>query len=78
MKEFEAAYLNGELFHQNDPILNFAAGNVVLKSTTNKLVYMTKTANENKIDPMVAMIMAIARAMEDKEEEASDPFIMFL
>lgn len=62
MKVLEAAYLNGDLVHPNDPILNWAAGNVILKSTSSKLFYPTKRTREDKIDPIVALIMALSRA----------------
>ena len=62
MKVLEAAYLSGDLVHPNDPILNWAAGNVILKSTSSKLFYPTKRTREDKIDPIVALIMALSRA----------------
>lgn len=62
MKVLEANYLSGTLHHPNDPLLNWAASNVVLKNTTNKLIYPAKRNSEDKIDPIVALIMALGRA----------------
>lgn len=75
MKVLEAAYLTHTLHHPNDPVINWAASNVVLKSTTNKLFYPTKRDLEDKIDPIVALIMALGRA-ELVHREAD--FSMFL
>lgn len=62
MKVLEAKYLSGELVHANDPVLCWAASNVILKNTSNKLFYPAKRTNEEKIDPIVALIMALGRA----------------
>lgn len=69
MKEFEAAINSGELLHSGDPVLSWAAGNVVLKAAANKLYYPAKTNVQNKIDPIVASIMAMARAKATVEDE---------
>ena len=68
MKVLEAAYLSGDLVHSNDPVLNWAAGNVILKNTSSKLIYPAKRTRDEKIDPIVALIMALSRA-----EVASSP-----
>ncbi len=62
MKVLEAAYLTEKLHHQNDPVLNWAASNVILKNSSNKLFYPAKRNNESKIDPVCALIMALSRA----------------
>ncbi len=62
MKVLEAAYLTQRLKHQNDHVLNWAASNVILKNSSNKLFYPAKRDRESKIDPLVALIMALARA----------------
>ena len=75
MKEFEAQYLSGNLVHDGDPILSWAASNVVLKESRNKLYYPAKERPENKIDPMVAAIMAMARAKAGIEGLATQGFV---
>lgn len=69
MKEFEGAYVAGNLLHNGDPVLQWAASNVMLKESRNKLYYPAKAAVANKIDPIVASVMAMARAMAVVEEE---------
>jgi phage terminase large subunit-like protein len=75
MKEFEAQYLTGNILHNGDPILAWAAGNVVLKEARNKLYYPSKENVKSKIDPMVAAIMAMARAKATVEEEGNQGFV---
>lgn len=76
MKVIEGAYMSGDLQHQNDPILNWAASNVVLKNTNNKLIYPAKPSEDRKIDPIVATIMAVGRAAL-LEEDAVEFFFDF-
>lgn len=76
MKEFEAVVNSGELLHNGDLVLSWAAGNVVLKAAANKMYYPAKENPANKIDPIVAAVMAIARAKATVEdEEATQGFI---
>lgn len=62
MKVLEAKYLSKEITHPNDPVINWAASNVILKNTSNKLFYPARRDVDDKIDPIVAMIMALGRA----------------
>lgn len=76
MKEFEAAVNAGELLHDGDPLLSWAAGNVVLKAAANKMYYPAKESVANKIDPIVAGVMAMARAKATVEDdEATQGFV---
>jgi phage terminase large subunit-like protein len=63
------------LFHCGDPVLQWAAGNVVLKESRNKLYYPAKTNVQSKIDPIVATIMAMARAKAQVEECGDQGFV---
>ncbi len=65
MKEFEALYLAGKLHHDGDQLLAWQASNVVLRSTRTKAYYPSKDRRENKIDAIVASIMALSRAKLD-------------
>ena len=62
MKEFEALYLAGQLHHDGDPLLTWQASNVVLRSTKTKAYFPGKEKADNKIDGIVAAIMALSRA----------------
>lgn len=62
MKVLEANYLSHTIHHNNDPLINWAASNVILKNTSNKLFYPARRDQNDKIDPIVALIMALGRA----------------
>lgn len=63
MKELESAVKAGRLHHDGNPVLTWMASNVVAKVDAKDNIYPRKEKPENKIDGIVAAIMAIARAM---------------
>lgn len=63
MKECEALILQGKLAHGNCPILTWHASNVVATVDKKDNIYPNKERAENKIDGMVALIMALSRAI---------------
>jgi phage terminase large subunit-like protein len=63
MKEFEALYLSGGLLHDGSVMFRWQAANVVRRDYRHKAYYPGKTRDENKIDGIVAAIMALSRAM---------------
>jgi phage terminase large subunit-like protein len=67
MKEMEALIATSKYRHQCDPVFTWMASNVVKKEARGggpvKYYYPTKTKAENKIDGVVAGIMALSRAM---------------
>ena len=71
MKEMEGAISAGRFHHNNDPVLTWQAGNVVNKIDAKGNYYPCKERYHNKIDGMVATIMAIGRAMYDLEQDDS-------
>jgi phage terminase large subunit-like protein len=64
-KELLSAIKSGRLHHDGDPVLTWAASNVVAKLDAKDNIYPRKEKNEMKIDPIVALIMGIGRAMTD-------------
>lgn len=71
MKELEAAVLEGRFHHDGDPVLTWMVSNVVCHLDNKDNIYPRKERPENKIDGVVALIMAIGRAMVAKEEPSS-------
>lgn len=63
MKEIEALVLAGRFHHDGDPVLAWAMSNVTAKEDANENVFPRKEARGNKIDPAVAVITAMSRAM---------------
>lgn len=81
MREFEAAVTGGRLFHPHDPILNWMASNVTAKEDRNSNLFPNKDRNENKIDGIVASLMAMGRAVlyqppPDRSDFFDDPIMV--
>lgn len=63
MKTLEALVLQGKLVHNGDPVLTWMVSNVVCHLDAKDNIYPRKERPENKIDGVVALIMAIGRAL---------------
>lgn len=67
MKEMEALIATGKQYHENDPVLTWMASNVIKKEARGggpvKYYYPTKSREQNKIDGIVAAILALSRAL---------------
>jgi len=63
MYELEAAISSGRLHHNGDPVMTWMASNVVAKVDAKDNIFPRKQRGENKIDGMVALIMAVGRLM---------------
>jgi phage terminase large subunit-like protein len=64
MKTLEALVLQKKLIHDGDPVLGWMASNVVANLDAKDNIYPRKERAENKIDGIVALIMAISRAIK--------------
>jgi phage terminase large subunit-like protein len=71
MKTLEALVLQGKLAHDGDPVLTWMASNVVAHLDAKDNIYPRKERPENKIDGIVALIMALARALLRPSAESS-------
>lgn len=71
MKELEALLLAGRLHHDGDPVLTWAVSNVVCHVDAKGNIYPRKEQPQNKIDPVVAVIMALGRASVERKSEPS-------
>lgn len=76
MKELAALVLQGRLHHDGCPVLTWMVSNVVCHLDAKDNVYPRKERPENKIDGVVAAIMALGRAMVAEPEGA--PGILFI
>ncbi len=63
MKELEALVLQKRLVHNGDPMLAWMISNVVCHRDAKDNIYPRKEREENKIDGVVATIMALGRWM---------------
>jgi phage terminase large subunit-like protein len=62
-KLFEQLVLGGKLIHGNDPVLRWAAAHVTVRQDANENLMPDKKSSKERIDPIVATIIALARAM---------------
>jgi phage terminase large subunit-like protein len=62
MKELEAAIASVRIHHDGDPVLAWAMSNVVCRRDRKGNIFPTKERQENKIDPVTALLMAVLRA----------------
>ncbi len=76
MKELDALIRSGSIIHNGDPVLAWAIGNVTGRIDAKDNVYPTRDAPANKIDPVVAALMALGRAMT-RDPEPTGPLIYF-
>lgn len=60
-KELQVYTLSGRLIHDNNPVLNWAMGNVTLDMDAAGNIKPDKQKSENKIDPLAALVCAFAR-----------------
>lgn len=70
MKEIQALIQAGRIHHDGDPILAWAIGNVTAQEDRNENVFPRKESAEKKIDPAVALIIAMNRALAGEPEPA--------
>ncbi|UOK70272.1 terminase large subunit [Ancylobacter polymorphus] len=61
--EFETAFMERRLLHGGNPVLRWAVGNVVLDADASENRRPNKKKSTDRIDPAVAAIMAVGRAM---------------
>jgi phage terminase large subunit-like protein len=66
---FEIAMLEGKLLHGMQPVLRWAAGNLVYEMDPAGARKPSKNRSIDKIDPVVAAIMAIGLASRDEGEK---------
>lgn len=67
MKELAALVLQGRLHHDGCPVLAWMVSNVVCHLDAKDNIYPRKERPENKIDGVVAAIMALGRVMAEQD-----------
>lgn len=71
MKEWESLMLQGRLHHDTNTLLRWMVSNVVCHRDAKENVFPRKERPENKIDGVVAGIMALARALAEDDPYAA-------
>ena len=67
MKQIEALIRDRKIAHNGDPVMAWAMSNVTAKIDRKDNVFPNKERPENKIDPFVALCMAMGRSMVQEE-----------
>jgi phage terminase large subunit-like protein len=70
MKELERLVVEQKVIHGNHPVLNWMAENVVARTDPAGNIKPDKEKSAEKIDGIVAMIMALDRAIRWKEQQS--------
>lgn len=70
MKKLDSMIRKGEIVHNGSPLLRWCLGNVVAKEDHNGNVFPRKTHEKLKIDPIVAILMAMAGWVNDDTEDS--------
>lgn len=69
MKSVEALALDRRLLHDGNPILTWMMGNVVAKLDAKDNIFPRKERYEQKIDGVIALIMAMGNALADDNDD---------
>lgn len=77
-KQLDTLALDGKLAHGGNPVLRWAVQNVKIIDDTNDNHRPTKKHSADKIDPAVALIMALGQAMIDDGKPKPQPTMMVL
>ena len=75
MKELEAMIISGKIRHNGCPVMSWMISNVTTKENYKGQVYPRKERDENKIDGVVALIMAIGRSMRNDSPPNLDDWL---
>lgn len=75
LKELQALVYSRRLVHDGNPITAWMASNVVVEPDRNENIFPRKERPENKIDGVVAAIIALNRAMATVKEPDINAFI---
>lgn len=67
VKELERLLTKGEFNHLGNPVFAWAASNVVAVYDPTNAVKFDKAKSRERIDPMAALVNALARAMEEED-----------
>ncbi len=80
-KEFYKLLMEGNIIHGGNPVLRWMSGNVVVETDAAENIKVTKAKSPEKIDGIVATIMAMDRAVRNQGNTSSiydERGIMFL
>jgi phage terminase large subunit-like protein len=68
MKALEEAYISGNFVYGKDPVLTWCASNIVARLDPNENMAPDKKKSADKIDDMVALLMAVGTMLQHEDE----------
>lgn len=71
LKEFEKLVKDRRFHHRGNPVLSWGTSNVQVTVDKNENIYPFKKSKEDKIDPFIAVLIALVRWFYFEEEEES-------
>lgn len=75
MKKLEALILERQIQFDMDPVAMWAFGNVTARVDLKDNIFPNKEQPQNKIDPVVALIMAVSRTLDETRTGTLDEFL---
>lgn len=72
MKTLDGLIRSGSIQHSGDPVMTWMISNVVAREDAKDNVYPRKERQENKIDGVISLLMALNRAINDTEPDFDD------
>lgn len=76
MKLLQALVLEGKFHHDGCPVLTWMVSNVVCHTDAKDNIYPRKEFPENKIDGVIALIMALALLLRRTQEQSADIIVL--
>jgi phage terminase large subunit-like protein len=76
-KEWEKLVLAKQIRHGGDPVMRWAVSNAVTETDAAGNLKPSKAKATERIDPLVAGVMALGRCMVRGESEKSGPWVQF-
>jgi len=74
MKELQAMIKSSRIAHDGCPVMSWQMGNVVAHTDNKDNVFPRKQTPDDKIDSVVALIMAVSRAMLGEQPSAESKY----
>ena len=74
LQEFEKRYMGGQFAHGGDPVLKWCASNLVVRRDVNLNMAPDKKRAPEKIDDMVALLMALGAMLSEADADLTAAF----
>jgi phage terminase large subunit-like protein len=67
-KQLRAKVYNKKIIHENNPVLNWAMGNAVIRCGPSENIMLDKSAARFRIDPVAAVVNAMTRSIANEKK----------